>query len=239
VKRVIAALVASVALIVPAMSAGTHPRPNGASPVRASLVPAYESCTAPDRMHGPPLAFGSCSGPQQASDYLTVGNPPPSAAQSVGSLRWKAQGGNPGPPDDEIVTFTVSFTDVRCQGSSGACPGPGADYAGTLEFRIPVQITDHYNATGTGAYTEAATMQGTFTVSIPVPCAQTADPAIGSTCSVNRLYLDAIYPSDPVKETMRNTWEAGQIQVFDGGADGDGSTVADNTLFGVQGVFVP
>jgi hypothetical protein len=28
-----------------------------------SLVPAYAPCTAPDRMHGPPLAFPSCSAP--------------------------------------------------------------------------------------------------------------------------------------------------------------------------------
>jgi hypothetical protein len=102
-----------------------------------------------------------------------------------------------------------------------------------------VQITDHYNAAGSGSYTEAATMQGTFTVSFPVPCAQTSDPAIGSTCSVNRLYLDGIYPSDPIKEGKRNIWESGQVRVFDGGADGDGATTADNTLFAVQGLFVP
>jgi hypothetical protein len=239
VKRVVVTLVAAIVLVLPAIAAGTHPRPGGASPIRASLVPAYEPCTAPDRTHGPPLAFGSCSGPQQTSDYLTVGNQPSSAARSVGSVRWTAQGGTPGPPEDEIVTFTVSFTDVRCQGSTGACPGPGADYAGTLEVRIPVQITDHYNGDGSGTYTEAGTMQGTFTVSFPVICAQTSDPAIGSTCSVNKLYMEAIDGSDPIKETKRNVWEAGQIQVFDGGADGDGSTVADNTLFAVQGIFVP
>jgi hypothetical protein len=242
VRRAVAALVASAVLIVPAISTGTHPRPSGATPIRASLVPAYEPCTAPDRTHGPPLAFGSCSGPQQVSDYLTVGTPDSNGygAKSVGSLRWTAQGGTPLPPEDEIVTFTVSFTDVRCQGSTGACPGPGADYAGTLEVRIPVQITDHYNGfDGTDNYSGAGTMQGTFTVSIPVPCAQTSDPAIGSTCSVNRLYLEAIYPSDPIKEFKRNVWEAGQIQVFDGGADGDAQTVADNTLFAVQGIFVP
>jgi len=225
-------------LIVPAISTGTHPRPSGATPIRASLVPAYEPCTAPDRTHGPPLAFASCSGPQQASDYLTVGNPPSSGAKSVGSVRWTAQGGTPGPPEDEIVTFTVSFTDVRCQGASGACPGPGDDYAGELEIRIPVQITDHFNGTDP-TYTEAGTMQEIFTVSIPVICAQTSDPAIGSTCSVNKLYLEAIYPSDPIKEGKRTLWEAGQIQVFDGGADGDAQTVADNTLFAVQGIFVP
>ena len=32
-------------------------RPAGASPLRISLVPAFSACTAPNREHGPPLAF--------------------------------------------------------------------------------------------------------------------------------------------------------------------------------------
>jgi hypothetical protein len=44
---------------------------------------------------------------------------------------------------------------------------------------------------------------------------------------------------DPIKEGKRNVWEAGQVWVFDGGADGNGSSTADNMLFAVQGLFVP
>ena len=40
-----------------------YPRPAGAAPLRVSLVPTYASCTAPNREHGPPLAFGSCNPP--------------------------------------------------------------------------------------------------------------------------------------------------------------------------------
>ena len=43
-----------------------YPRPKGATPLRVSLVPAYQECTSPDKTHGAPLAFPSCS-PQQAS----------------------------------------------------------------------------------------------------------------------------------------------------------------------------
>ena len=238
-KRAVAALGVCIALLVPALSKGTHVRPIAATPIRVSLVPAYEQCVAPDRVHGPPLVYGSCSSPVQTSGYLTVGNQPSSTAQSVGSLRWKAKAGVPGPPEDEVVTFTVSFTDVRCQGSTGGCAGPGADYAGSLEVRINVQITDHHNATGTGPLTEAATMRRDFAISFPVTCTQTSDPSIGSTCSVTSLFLEAIYPGDPIKEGKRNVWESGQLKVFDGGADGDGSTTGDNTLFAVQGLFVP
>ena len=41
-----------------------------------------------------------------------------------------------------------------------------------------------------------------------------------------------------VKETMRTIWQLGQVRVNDGGADGLVSTTP-NTLFAVQGVFVP
>ena len=34
-----------------------YPRPAGAYPMRASLVPAYEPCISPNRTHGPPLAL--------------------------------------------------------------------------------------------------------------------------------------------------------------------------------------
>jgi hypothetical protein len=36
----------------------------------------------------------------------------------------------------------------------------------------------------------------------------------------------------------RAIWELGQVRVYDGGPDGLAAT-ADNSLFAVQGVFVP
>ena len=49
----------------------THPRPKGATPLRASLVPAYNACATPNRTHGTPLAFPSCNPPVQTSTSLT------------------------------------------------------------------------------------------------------------------------------------------------------------------------
>ena len=40
---------------------GAFARPKGASPLRVSLTPAYQSCFSPNGEHGPPLAFGSCA----------------------------------------------------------------------------------------------------------------------------------------------------------------------------------
>ena len=43
-----------------------HVRPQGATPMRVSLVPAYVPCAAPDRVHGPPLDSPSCASPDPA-----------------------------------------------------------------------------------------------------------------------------------------------------------------------------
>ena len=42
-----------------------------------------------------------------------------------------------------------------------------------------------------------------------------------------------------VPEGKRALWEMEQVQVRDGGPDGDAASTADNELFLKQGVFVP
>ena len=55
------------------LTSASHVRPKGATPLSASMVPAYKACATPNRTHGAPLAFPSCNPPVQASSYLTVG----------------------------------------------------------------------------------------------------------------------------------------------------------------------
>ena len=76
-----------------AVAPAGHVRPAGASPFRASLVPAYNECTTPNREHGPPLAFGSCAPPGPASPNLKVGvgDGSPVCARS-GSCGWPSSG---------------------------------------------------------------------------------------------------------------------------------------------------
>lgn len=237
-KRGFAALAVCVVLALPAVASGTHPRPKSASPLTVALTPAYQPCTASDRTHGPPLAFPSCSGPQPTSQSLTVGNPPASTARFVGSVQFKAYPGVPGPPDDNYLYITVDMKDVRCQGVSGACTGAGADYAGSVRLEATVRATDHNNATTAGGGADPATVQD-FTLAMNLPCAQTSDPAIGSSC-YQSTFLETFIPgSYVIKDGKRTIWEIGQVHVFDGGADGDGSTTADNTLFANQGIFIP
>ena len=77
-----------------AVAPAGHVRPAGASPFRASLVPAYTECTTPNREHGPPLAFGSCAPPGPASPNLKVGVG--DVGRSIGFVRLAVDAGVPG-----------------------------------------------------------------------------------------------------------------------------------------------
>ena len=69
-----------------------YPRPRGATPLRVSLVPAYNQCSSPNRTHGPALAFPSCNPPAQTSTTATIGTPDANGAQanSTGFVRLEA-----------------------------------------------------------------------------------------------------------------------------------------------------
>jgi hypothetical protein len=229
------ALVATLLLVMQPAGAA-HERPKGAYVTKLSFVPAYQQCVAADRMHGPPLAFPSCSSPLQASSRLTAGNPPAQAAGLMGHWTIRVKIGSPGPPDDSGAPIQFSITDVRCVEASGGCAAPGADYAGELDVRVGVRISDHYNAVAPGGGADPATMQD-VELSLPIGCAATADPAIGATCagSSDLLYY---YPGLP-KDSKRMVMEFGQVRVLDGGADGDASTDDGAETFLTQGVFIP
>ncbi|MGH2978690.1 MAG: hypothetical protein ACRDLQ_03515, partial [Solirubrobacterales bacterium] len=205
-----------------------YPRPKAASPVRISLVPAYDSCTAPNREHGPPLAFGSCAPPGQASGFLTVGTAAANgqAPNSVGHVRVRVVVGDPSTSADEAdLALEISITDVREAGTL-------ADYAGELELDAVVRLTDRSNGP---ASDEPATVTD-FAFTLPVSCTTTPDPDAGATCAVSTT-ADAVIPGVAV-EGRRAIWELGAVEVFDGGPDGDVDTPG-NTLFAHQGLFVP
>ena len=224
-----------------------YPRPRGAAPLGASLVPAYTACTAPNRVHGPPPlstspSDGSCNPPAQTSPNLTVGTPD-AVANSIGSVRFQVIGGNLATPADEAdVQMTASITDVRCQAGASPC-GPtnaagGDDYTGEVQVTAELRITDKYNDVAPGGGTNPAT--GNTTFEMTVPCGTTPTPdTIGSTCAITTT-ADAVYgDSNTVKEGTRAIWHLGEVDVYDGGADGDVETPTGNALFVTQGVFVP
>jgi TolB protein len=217
-----------------------YARPRGATPLYTSLVPAFEGCFAPNETHGSPLAFGSCSPPVPSSSTLTVGTPDANgqAARSIGNAALAAITGNPGTAADEAdIRLSTEITDVRCRAAGApGCDAALADYTGGLREMFGANITDGNNG---GLGTETAT--GTFPsyqppLMIVVPCVATADTAIGATCSVDTT-ADAILPG-VIREGMRATWALGRIEIWDAGEDGNPIS-DDNTLFAVQGVFVP
>ena len=205
-----------------------HARPQGATPIRVSLVPAYQQCTAGNRTHGPALAFPSCNPPVQRSGQLTVGTPDANgqAAKFDGVVRYDVIVGNPGTTADEAdVGLRVAVDDVRQTNL--------ADYTGQLQASAALRLTDRDNPGSAGS--PVGTVQDN-TFAWTVPCTATADTTVGSTCAVTTS-ADAVTPG-AVKEGLRSLWQLGQVQVFDGGSDGVAATTP-NTLFAVQGVFVP
>ena len=213
-----------------------YPRPKGATPLRASLVPAYAQCSAPTHVHGPPLGFGSCT-PLQRSAHLTIGTPDAngSAANSIGSLRHAVLAGDPGLPEDSDDLITFSLTDVRCRIAISTCAGGGqSDYTGELEVTADMRITDRNNAIAPGGGTEAATVVDS-TLAFAAPCVATAGTA-GANCSLGTS-ANAISPG-LILDTKRTVIQLSQLQVLDGGSDGLVAT-QPNAVFAVQGIFAP
>jgi hypothetical protein len=214
-----------------------YPRPKGASPIRASLVPAYRACTTPNKTHGSPLAYQSCNPPVQLSSYLTVDTPDANGAFAnfVGSLQLNVKVNSPPTPSD--VMMNANIADVRCKGGVSTCGATnaiaGPDYTGELRAIPQLRITDRLNGS---AGTEAATVSE-ISFPVTVPCAATSDTNIGGTCAISTS-ANTVIPGS-VQSGNRAIWQLGQVQVTDGGEDGAASTPVDNTLFLKQGVFVP
>jgi hypothetical protein len=215
----------------------SHPRPTAAPAVRAALVPAHQQCTATNRTHGPPLDSPSCNPPVPASSSVAVGDAPPGM---IGTFKLAAVEGVPGPPEDSDARFVVSITDVRCAAGTTACGSAnsagGPDYTGELQAGFIIRVTDHFNGPSPGGGTDPGTV---IDLPLPVnmPCTATPSTTIGGTCSVNTTF-DTVVPTDMVRDGRRAVIEIGQPLVRDGGSDGVMST-SPNTLFAVQGYFVP
>jgi hypothetical protein len=205
-----------------------YTRPKGASPLRASLVPAYAACTTSNRVHSAPLASPSCSPPVRSSAQITIGTPDSNgeAVKSTGYALVTAMPGNAATTADEAdAQFAVSITDVR-RTTTGL-----PDYTGQLQLETTLRVTDRNN----GPSETGVTQDTAFRVT--VPCAATGDTTVGSTCSVNTT-ADAVLGAGAVKEGRRSIWQLGQMKVNDGGSDGVASTLP-NAPFAAQGIAIP
>jgi hypothetical protein len=255
--RTVAVFAGTLAFVMSVQIAGaTHPRPKKATPMVMALVPAHQECAAPNRTHGPSLAFPSCNPPAQTSARATVGTPDafggPSNSISHVRLSYAPCLGHCFDEDDDI-RIEIALNDVRCVPTGGRCgaanAGGPADYVGEMRLSFAVRLTDHNNGTSPppSGGTEAATVED-FTIdhalvtswgtALTWACVQSSSTSIGSTCNVNTA-LDAFMPASGTYGSKRSIWELHDVRIYDGGADGDGHTTADNTVFVRPGVFVP
>jgi Tol biopolymer transport system component len=207
-----------------------YPRPRGASPMRIALVPAYNQCTSATASHGAPLAYGSCGPPQLASTQLTTGSPDSNGlpVRMDASLLLRVVPGNSQTPADEAdVRIDAHVNDVFKKDF--------ADYTGALRANVPLEITDKDNTPSPGGPGVGTTVP--FIYGFDIPC--TADPTanIGSNCEISTT-ADTLV-SGTIKESLRTIWQTGRVRVDDSGPDRNPDTTADNTVFVVQGVFVP
>jgi hypothetical protein len=137
------------------------------------------------------------------------------------------------------VILSGSVSDVRCLPGNAACgaanAASGPDYTGEIQTTATIRITDHFNAVAPGGGTDPATV-----VDIPFPvnttCTGTGSTATGSVCTTATT-ANAVVPG-AVKDGKRAVIEVGQVQTLDGGTDGVVAT-SPNTLFAVQGIFIP
>ncbi len=212
------------------------PRPKGATPVRAQLVPAFNSCTAPNRTHGASLVFPSCNPPVESSSVLTIGSPDANgvAANFVGVARFITIVGNSSTEADEAdVKLLVTMSDIRNKPSL-------TDYVGRVLVQTDLQITDYTNS-------EETPEPGTTQISkyqFPVDCVATASTTVGSNCNVTTT-ADSLVPNTVV-EGRRSVWQFGQVEVQDAGPNGTGYESCpptcgdgDESVFLRQGFFVP
>ena len=223
----------------------SYPRPKGATPFHASLLPSYNACSAPNRFHGPPLSSASCTPPSRSSSVLTVGTPDANGlpVKSTAFLRLKVMVGDENNSvDDADVGVTFTATDIRCAATNAACPGgSGSDYIGKLLATASLRVTDKFNG---ASQTEDGTMADT-SLKLPVTCVATGDATVGGNCALNTT-LDALIPGI-VPEGVRSVWQLGQIEVRDPGPNGTGFGAGcpsacgdgDEQTFMRQGVFVP
>lgn len=235
---------ATLCLLTAASAQATHPRPQGATPIRMSLVPAYAACAAPNRTHGPPLAFASCNPPAQTSAQATVGTPDAFGGGANSASHVRLRYFVPG-LDEVDMRIDIALNDVRCVPTGARCgtanaSGP-ADYSGELRFSFTFRLTDHWNGTAPGGGTDAATVQD-FTVEHSWPCVQSGSTSTGSTCNLNtglETIIPGVFPLVPGGTSRRTIWALDAVRIYDGGADGDGDTTADNTVFERPGIFIP
>ena len=203
------------------------PPPQGRDAVFASRSStAYNSARRPTARTARRSASGSCTPPDQAPSYLTVGTPDANgqAANSIGACVFDV---TPATRHPTRPTWRIASASPTC-----AARADLADYTGELDAGQTLRITDRQNGSTRTSQPRSATSPSRFAV----PCTGTAATTVGATCAITTT-VDSILPG-AVSEGKRAIWELGQSR---------SSTAAPTAwrpprttrLFARQGIFVP
>lgn len=212
-----------------------HDHPRSASSITTSLVPAFRQtisatqCAArggTSSSHGAPLSFSSCNPP----GYLP-GTQARLGPAAVGSVEVATVPGDTMATGDQAdVTVAVSATDVQRRSTGGDYDPNASGPDLTISPLIRLSDTDN----GAPSVTPATTLD--FGFPVPITCAATPDPSLGSACSANTTF-DAVTPGT-VKEFRATVLAVNRLWLNDSGSNGirgDG----DDRQFAQSGFYVP
>lgn len=230
-----------LALAMPGITYASHTRPQSATPVTDQLVPAFDSCGAPNGTHNAPITVPSCPAPatRQTSNYLTGSYPDSPLVPYIGPALLKGTViekvtcldpltvnetgqtppcGNPG--DQQDIKITVNLAGVKCfarptVSTSGCAGGGGSSYNGQVLLQKTIKMTDHDNSTNTSCSPNCPATTITFPATWGVQCAS-------GTCNVVTSY-DNVFPASAggwIKEGKRAVIAESQVEVYDAGSAG-------------------
>jgi len=235
-------LIALAISVSPAVA--THDVPASASPIHVEFVPNFRQtisatqCSArggANSTHGAPLALGSCNPPAfAAGTQAHMGN------QATSSVDITVIPGDTDPTngDGADVSLVGTATDVRALSATGADynPVPAGNDMNTL---AKIRISDHYNTTGANPCSGTTSCPATVSdldFTVGVPCVPTADPSIGSTCSVSTT-ADGTIPGVTL-ENKNAVVQVFRVKAKDAGANGTPGDTDDRDAF-MQGIYIP
>jgi hypothetical protein len=212
-----------------------HDHPASAQRLRVPLVPNFRQtisatqCAArggTNSTHGAPLALPSCQPP----GYV----PGTRAAQGSSSSSFAqltAVPGDPGTAADEAdVSISLNAGDIRDRGSGGDyLPNPSGPDVTLIEL---LRVSDFLNGP---SLQDPATVTD-FDFSVPVACAGTPSPAVGSDCDI-ATSADAVTPG-MIPEGKSMVLQAFRVRLNDSGANGTPGD-ADDRSFSQQGIYIP
>jgi hypothetical protein len=203
--------------------------PRSAARLYVSLVPTFRQtisatqCTARGgavSMHGAPLALTSCNPPA-----FQPGTQAQFGPKSRGFVKYAGVGGD--------VSVVSSLTDLQNLAHSDYDPnGAGPDI--TIDGKL--RITDHLNTTpGKDCSPSCHATVADLNLDVPVNCLATADPGLGSNCSVITT-LDSLTPGE-ITSGQQADLQLFRIGLNDSGANGIRGD-ADDRIFGQSGIYL-